>query len=216
MCESLKLYWPHRSITSLALSLRCWVDHHQMFIRGRPEFCKDMRRQRIKGNGTSAAKAVSTYGDEKDEASPLSHRTTLGVASIIPSGQSMMHSLPSSSIVSQAAHIIPRSYPDVSSLPAVEPIGFNSGFRPGLHPNHGMPMDSNGDWVDKLERVFGPTTSQMESMFSAGDISEQLEPRPIKMPQTNPHMRHPFWFSPKRYTSLYKNRRHGILCIYRC
>ena len=87
--------------------------------------------------------------------------------------------------------VLPRTYHDISSLPSVDPIGFQPEFRPGLHPSHSAPVDTNGDWFDRLERMFGPTTSEMESMYSGGNVAQQLEPRPIKMPPSQ-QMQHPY------------------------
>ena len=148
-----------------------------------------MKRQRIKGTGTSTK--ASTVVDDGEEASPSTPRRTFGVSSGPQFGPLGMHPGVLRSSSAPPVHVLPRTYHDISSLPSVDPIGFQPEFRPGLHPSHSAPVDTNGDWFDRLERMFGPTTSEMESMYSGGNVAQQLEPRPIKMPPSQ-QMQHPY------------------------
>jgi hypothetical protein len=165
-----------------------------MFLRGSPTLCKDMRRQKIKGTRTRGHDATSTEngGDDSVESTPDSVRPIHSPALMRQELQVhpgvMQHSL-----FGTRLQFMPRA---IGSGDLPNPPNRRSRQNsPDSAPNSANPNpnESNGDWLDKLEKMFCPSTPEQQAggpLLSYRDAELQLEPRPIRGP---PATRAPFF-----------------------
>lgn len=153
-----------------------------MFVRGQPDLCKQMRRQKVKSK--SDLVETRTCGEESSNSSST-HSTISQVSRNSTVQRSNLGML-----------LLPREYSEITphhrNSPPMD--------QRNTHP-HGFPTNEinervtgRGDWLDRLEAMYTPTDLQLSSAgkFSGGDSRGSggdsrgnqywlnLEPTPIR------------------------------------